>query len=462
MGLSLLEGKVPYRDIFDQKGPFLWFIQAAGLWINFKYGIFLLQIVSLTTTALIWHMIARLFTSHRTSIIITLTCFVPLIIYIHGGNQCEEWMLPYISLSYLLALKQIKYGSEYPHIIRNGFLYGVLFGLVCYLRVNDALAQCGSVMLGIGLFLLYRKQFKSAFIHAGMCVLGFFAITIPIVSFYVYHNAITDLIYGMFTYSMSYSGGLRWFIYSLYTSSKIAYALLPIAVLISVSLCHYRSSFAFIFIPAAVLGYVCLGPSITVTYPALSLVPLMSISIVLITYKRNGSNANNSYLSESKILYIILGIYYFVRIATPINSLIDTCSVAYGSKCYYAYFYNEGNKLLNNIPQNEKNSVWNYNLGYQFPNDFITDPGPAYNGIFVHHGFTQCNRVLLLQQVVHDHNLAVQEIQSINRVNPKWIVMTQPDVYRIMEIEQIIAKKYELIANTDTTICNIHLYRRIE
>ena len=43
IGVCLLQGGTPYVDLFDHKGPVLWFIQALGKWINSQWGILLLQ-----------------------------------------------------------------------------------------------------------------------------------------------------------------------------------------------------------------------------------------------------------------------------------------------------------------------------------------------------------------------------------------------------------------------------------
>ena len=49
MGLALLHGKLPYVDLFDHKGPVLYFINAFGLWLgNGKLGIFVMQIIANT------------------------------------------------------------------------------------------------------------------------------------------------------------------------------------------------------------------------------------------------------------------------------------------------------------------------------------------------------------------------------------------------------------------------------
>ena len=50
IGKGILNGYVPYKDLFDHKGPILFLIQALGLLINKNVGIFILQILNLFVT----------------------------------------------------------------------------------------------------------------------------------------------------------------------------------------------------------------------------------------------------------------------------------------------------------------------------------------------------------------------------------------------------------------------------
>ena len=46
MGKAMLQGYIPYKEIFDLKGPFLWFLQIMGQMINpDKVGMFVLQTI---------------------------------------------------------------------------------------------------------------------------------------------------------------------------------------------------------------------------------------------------------------------------------------------------------------------------------------------------------------------------------------------------------------------------------
>ena len=70
MGKAIVNGSVPYRDIFDHKGPILFWIQALGqlLWEG-RNGIFIIQLLMLTITNIILYKIASFFCNKKHAII---------------------------------------------------------------------------------------------------------------------------------------------------------------------------------------------------------------------------------------------------------------------------------------------------------------------------------------------------------------------------------------------------------
>lgn len=64
MGRGLLQGRVPYQDLFDHKGSFLWFIEAVGLsFYDGRLGIFILQIVNMAFASFGMYKLAQKFFS---------------------------------------------------------------------------------------------------------------------------------------------------------------------------------------------------------------------------------------------------------------------------------------------------------------------------------------------------------------------------------------------------------------
>ena len=127
VGQGMLHDKLPYRDFFDMKGPYLFLIEYLGQIICYgRIGIFIVQWINLTLVLII---IFRLFgyagiekTSHR--VLMLLPCLWVLSITLEGGNLTEEFSLIPLLLSLNLAAKY------YRGCARGDFSNKPLWGLI--------------------------------------------------------------------------------------------------------------------------------------------------------------------------------------------------------------------------------------------------------------------------------------------------------------------------------------------
>ncbi len=104
IGKQMHAGKVPYVDLFDHKGPALYFLQYLGyaIWPGSRSGgIWVLEVVSLFFTSLVAVKISGFVTNDRrnsylTLILLLIVCGFKLY---QGGNYTEEHALLWITLS---------------------------------------------------------------------------------------------------------------------------------------------------------------------------------------------------------------------------------------------------------------------------------------------------------------------------------------------------------------------------
>ena len=100
MGLAVLKGYIPYVDLFDHKGPLLYFIEAIGQWlIPGKMGLFLLQALSLSIIVNLWFSIAKMFTDYIKSYLCVVLMFFSYHIISIEGNLTEDWSILFRSFS---------------------------------------------------------------------------------------------------------------------------------------------------------------------------------------------------------------------------------------------------------------------------------------------------------------------------------------------------------------------------
>jgi len=140
MGKGMMNGKVLYRDLFEQKGPYLYLIYAfAYLISNTTFlGVFLFEVISFSFFLFYSHKIVSLFLDVKYSIIslpILTTLILNLRNFTHGGSA-EEFCLPLITISLYSLLNYFK--NEYPHLVRNKYLFlnGIIAGCILWLKFS--------------------------------------------------------------------------------------------------------------------------------------------------------------------------------------------------------------------------------------------------------------------------------------------------------------------------------------
>ena len=95
IGKRMLEGKLPYRDLFDHKGPILYFIECLGLRLSHGKtdGVWMLEVLNLLWTSALMFRLGLLAANNRSS------CYLAVMMTVivcgwkvwQGGNFTEEY-----------------------------------------------------------------------------------------------------------------------------------------------------------------------------------------------------------------------------------------------------------------------------------------------------------------------------------------------------------------------------------
>ena len=156
-GQQVLNGSIPYRDIWDHKTPLVYYINAIGIAITptSLWGIWLIEIVSLF---LVFSVIGKILIKKFgffTGLIgeLSLLLLIPKLLV--GGNQVEEYGLLFQSLGFLFVLNSIYTGkgSEKNKVI-NEICLGLLGGLLFLLKPN----LIGIVIAYFATLLIFRNR----------------------------------------------------------------------------------------------------------------------------------------------------------------------------------------------------------------------------------------------------------------------------------------------------------------
>jgi hypothetical protein len=142
----MLQGQIPYRDLWDHKGPLIYLIYALGLLIHPVYGIWLVGLVALCQAVFLSYRLVQEVFESNTALLVTALWLASLLAVIDGGGTVEFFNLPF-QFAALLAVQRLFQTGRTKYAI----LIGAGTGLSFLLRPNGI-----AIGIAIVIFLVYR------------------------------------------------------------------------------------------------------------------------------------------------------------------------------------------------------------------------------------------------------------------------------------------------------------------
>ena len=432
IGLGITQGKLPYVDLFDHKGGIFFMIESLGWFLECgRWGLFIIQVIFLSSTLFILFKTASLLLDKPKAFGATMCCLMLYIVFMESGNQCESYMIPFTALTLYLATKYFIKDNKEEHSLRYSLVYGVCFAIVFWIRPNDAVSQIGSVMAGIFLFLMYRKRYLNAILNAALFFVGCAIITLPLIGYFAYHGCTYELMEGTFLFNLKYvsDNGIS----GMLTTSVSLFIFLSI---IWLSYKEHKRSLNFIFIPMLLLTLLLIGKRDYGHYLIIIVIP----AIFLFTYLIKLG------------WYIILGLL-LVGIATASIQQHKYVLKSIEEKSRLKNFYSQTERIINNVPENERDMIWNLNL-LESSND---DEQNIFSilSTFINAGITPCNRIF-----VNLHLHAFPKEESVTANMPKWI-LADPTMPGYNRYSKFLEDNYiEIDATDGTCIGDVVLYKK--
>lgn len=205
IGQSMLDGKILFKEMFDHKGPILFYIEALGQIISWgRNGIFLIQIISMFISMILVYKTLKLIGKNKKYIIPFIFGATFCILTLEEGNTSEELSLPFISLCYYLFFKWItkeNWKEKIPMLYT--YIYGLCFALVTLMKITNAIGIM-TLIFGITIVLVKEKKYKELFKNAGIFILGMATICIPNIIYFHQVGALDEMIYTTFTHNFLY------------------------------------------------------------------------------------------------------------------------------------------------------------------------------------------------------------------------------------------------------------------
>ncbi len=206
MGKSMVNGLVPYKDLFEQKGPLLYLIYGIASLISETsfIGAYILEVFFFTVTLYYISKIIAIFIDKKfiypllplfSAIILTSRAFT------HGGS-CEEFCLPFIIIALYYFIKYIKTSTITNKEI---IIVGITAASVLWMKYTLLGFHIGFVI--VVLIKTYtEKSYKDLLRKILYFLLGFSIITIPFLIYFWINNAFDKLINVYFIFNMTCYG----------------------------------------------------------------------------------------------------------------------------------------------------------------------------------------------------------------------------------------------------------------
>ncbi len=191
MGKGMVYNKVPYVDLMDQKGPYLYALAAISYLFSKTtfYGYFLFEIVSLSAFLYYSNKLIKLYCKYDALWILPIlgASVVCAKSFVHGGS-IEELCLGIFAYAMYTLLeflhdKEKKCLSK-KVIIINAFWAGILF----WSKFTLVGIYIGWVLVVLAVY-IWRKNYKEVFRVIVTYLVVVLMTTLPWIVYFVYHNA---------------------------------------------------------------------------------------------------------------------------------------------------------------------------------------------------------------------------------------------------------------------------------
>jgi hypothetical protein len=195
MGKGLLNGRVPYIDLIDQKGPWVFAIAAFAHIVapSSFHGFFWLEVISFTVFLFYTIQIIRLYSDEKSAWALALVAaaITSSRSFVHGGSIEELFIGIFAFALYdmLLLLKQQKRRTPVLLSLNSFFLHGFLAGVILWSKFT-LLGGYFAFMAVAVLACLSLKRFLFCLKAIGAFFSGILLATLPWFLYFGYHHAI--------------------------------------------------------------------------------------------------------------------------------------------------------------------------------------------------------------------------------------------------------------------------------
>lgn len=195
MGKGMMNGKVLYRDLFEQKGPLLYFIHGLSYLISNRtfLGVFIFEVFSFSIFLFYCHKIILLFLKSKYSFI-SLPLIGAIVLNLKNfthGDSAEEFCVPLLAISLYYLINY--FNNIYPSPISYKWLFinGIVAGNILWIKYSLLGFWLGWILM-IYISMIKTKYYFKAIAGSMIFLLGMIVVTIPWIIYFGVNKAILD------------------------------------------------------------------------------------------------------------------------------------------------------------------------------------------------------------------------------------------------------------------------------
>lgn len=198
MGKGMMNGKILYRDLFEQKGPYLFLIYGIAWLLSSDsfFGVFILEIAALSVFLYYAMKLITLYCKRGTALFLLpiLACGMTVSWSFYWGGSAEEFCLPFMSVSLYYVVKHYK---EKKNLLMDKavlFANGILAGVVLQIKFN-LLGFWFAWMLFYLMTILKERKWVEIFKSSAVFLIGMLIPSIPWIVYFVLNGSLMDYYY---------------------------------------------------------------------------------------------------------------------------------------------------------------------------------------------------------------------------------------------------------------------------
>ena len=359
IGKNWAEGRVPYKDLWELKGPLVFLPSALGYWFcGSKIGVYVIQMLNMTVAFYFVQKIYSLEFSRKTSILLTgLATFYFIVLY-ESGNTVEEYLIPLLTCAFYFLYRYVDKcieTKEYDLPSSYALTFGCVLGFSLMSRITNAISICAAISV-IGIMLIIHRRWFNLMKSFLFLISGFIALTIPFFIYFWSKDALQEMWYGTFLFGLEYAGNSGFDIFSLFGLRHIVLRMANCYLLVLVAILILR------FNPQRKFaGLMWLAVSILTTLVFLRLNPFGHYYIITLPFIPIIINEIhkiwmvNSLKWSCTLLRLVISLYIILGIIGIANNLKNYFLVFHDYKELAVY-----EKIVNRLPSDFRSSFIAY------------------------------------------------------------------------------------------------------